>query len=417
MQRCLNAGYVPPKILTDLMMHNKDSNILSILLVNKLIDQTVYKQLQQDWKAYCKETNRYFICKNCNHENLCEEETANPLCEYCHKPLKEQEKLKKDLRAITTGLPKEYFGPYQILKILGRGGMGVVYKVQHPELDIPLALKVLLVQEDVGAKMRFYREMDLVSLLRHPNIIGIHDVGTLNDTPYYTMDYIEGQTLDAILKKKPLLNTTYVLKILEKIAAGLACAHRAGIIHRDIKPGNIMIDEQDHPYLMDFGIAKCKDTKLTQPGEIMGTPDYMPPEQATGKNHLVGYASDVYSLGATMYHALTGKTPFDGRNAIIIVQKVIMGDYLPPRQVNPDLSIYVEAVIQKAMSFHPKNRYANASLMALDLQALLQGKPTIAKPNTGFRRILKKIKKHFIIILCALISCICILISLILFLS
>ena len=233
-------------------------------------------------------------------------------------------------------IPRQ-IGPYKILSEIGRGGMGVVYKIKHPDLDFPLALKVLLQNDESSNEnaMRFYREIELASKLRHPNIVGIHDVGSYNACPYYTMDYIEGQTLDKILKAKIHLPERFALEIIEKVASGLASAHKAKIIHRDLKPANIIVDEKNRVYLMDFGIAKCREKMfkdLTRTGTIMGTPDYMSPEQASGKIRKVSFQSDVYSLGATLYHMLTGKPPFDGESPVDIITNVLTQDVVPVRQ-------------------------------------------------------------------------------------
>lgn len=422
-QKCLNYNFIHPIILPQIMNELKNGkNIVDILLRHGLTQEQC-NQLQHDWEDYCRNNHLSCICSNCQHENFLDDEEKLYLCHYCHKPLNDSIE-KKSMDSNTNLLHPEFIGPYKIEKEMGRGGMGIVYKVRHPDLDFPLALKILMQRNDNNTdtdsdddlRNRFFREIDLASKLRHPNIVGIHDVGSYNGTPYYTMDYIEGQTLEHLINNNKNLSQEYILRILEKIASGLASAHRAGIIHRDIKPSNIMIDKNNHPYLMDFGIAKCRDKmfkKLTKTGAIMGTPDYMPPEQAKGDNEQVSFASDVYSLGATMYFALSGKTPYDGKTSILILQQVLQGKYVAPRQINPNISIQTEAVIQKAMSYFPKDRYQNASAMAFDLQALLEGKDTIAKPNIGLRRILKKIKHNLGIAICLSISILAILITII----
>ena len=416
-QKCLNYHFINPTNLPQIMNELKNGKDMVNVLQRHDVTKEQCTQLQTDWEEYCRKNHLSFICSNCQHETFIEDDAKNHLCNYCHKPLNND--MKKNFSS-TNLLHPEFIGPYKIEKEMGRGGMGIVYKVHHPDLDFPLALKILMQRDannsdtdsDEDIRNRFFREIDLASKLRHPNIVGIHDVGSYNGTPYYTMDYIEGQTLEHLINNNKNLSQEYILQILEKVASGLASAHRAGIIHRDIKPSNIMIDQNNHPYLMDFGIAKCRDKmfkKLTKTGAIMGTPDYMPPEQAKGDNEQVSFASDVYSLGATMYFALTGKTPYDGKTSILILQEVLQGKYVAPRQINPNISIRTEAVIQKAMSYYPKDRYQNASVMAFDLQALLQGKETIAKPNVGLRRIIKKIKHNLGITICLSISILAIL--------
>lgn len=313
--------------------------------------------------------------------------------------------------SIQPNLIPSQFGPYQILAEIGRGGMGVVYKVIHPDLEFPLALKVLLPsQDEVNHEenvMRFFREIELASQLRHPNIVSIHEVGSYNGCPYFTMDYVEGQTLDNILDAEQLIPEKEALEIMEKIALGLACAHRAQIIHRDIKPANIIMDKQRRPFLMDFGIATCRDQifkKLTRTGTIMGTPEYMSPEQASGNIHAIGFSSDVYSLGATLYHMLTGRPPYDGNTAMDTINKVVEGNLVPLRDVAPNISRQVEAVVMKAMSFYIEDRYPNAGIFALELHALLTGGKTIAQPPAPWHPHITFIRKNWLTIVCFFIA-------------
>ncbi|NUM34411.1 MAG: serine/threonine protein kinase [Candidatus Brocadiae bacterium] len=407
LKRWLNASQIGE--CTRLLEKNPAMSLNEILLLKGYITREQVLSMEKNWKDQPSYKKAQIACSECKEKTWIEgyEPDQTYLCSCCKKKLPcpdpfqetDKEKSKVAEESDSDGFPlfPKHFGPYRLLSEIGRGGMGIVYKVKHPDLDFPLAMKILMQQESHDGEnvMRFFREIELSSKLRHQNIVGIHDVGTYNGSPYYTMDYIEGETLDKLLKKGEKFTESFALQTIEKIATALACAHRAKIIHRDIKPANIILDKKGQPYLMDFGIATCHDKvfkKFTRAGTIMGTPDYMSPEQANGENHLICYASDVYSLGATLYHLLTGSAPFPGKTAIEVMVRVTQGNLIPLRQRNPHISRQTEAVVMKAMSLVIQDRYSHAGIFAMDLKNLLTGAKTIASPTTFLESMLKKIE-------------------------
>jgi serine/threonine protein kinase len=254
-------------------------------------------------------------------------------------------------------------GRYRILELLGRGGMGVVYKARHEMMDRTVAIKLLLPQlvSDESAAARFQREARASSKINHANIIALHDFGRTDDgVPYIVMDYIEGESLSEILKREKQLGTTRTVHIFGQVCDALQHAHDLGIIHRDLKPGNIMIvqneDERDIVKVVDFGIAKMYESeeghdaqKLTTTGELFGSPVYMSPEQCGG--YELDARSDIYSLGCVIYETLTGKLPCAGRTVLETISKQLAS--APPSfsDARPDLYIpeWVEQIVMRSL--------------------------------------------------------------------
>src|SRR5215475_12077797 len=212
-------------------------------------------------------------------------------------------------------------GRYVDLQLLGQGGMGAVYRGRDPELDRPVAIKVML-QATPDFVQRFRREAQSIARLAHANIVQVYDFGVDGEgNPYFVMELIDGTPLDEIVRTRGKLPALDVVKLAKQAAAGLAAAHRAGIVHRDVKPSNLIVDGRGHLKLVDFGIARVSDAnlQLTAASALMGTPGYMAPEQAQGKP--VDHRADVYALGLTMYELLTGAPPFQAADAISLVVK------------------------------------------------------------------------------------------------
>ena len=425
-QQCLLKRWLTPTQIshcTKLLQRSPGVSFPELLFQKNYLTKEQIDSLEKLWKESPAYRKAKIACCTCKEETWIEnyEPDQTYLCSKCKKELPgpdtqaipEETKAEKNITQESDGkgfpLFDRHFGVYKVLSEIGRGGMGIVYKVKHPDIEFPLAMKILMQQDSREGEnvMRFFREIELSSKLRHPNIVGIHDVGTFNDSPYYTMDYIEGETLDKLLKKGQKFSEPFALQIIEKIAQALGTAHKAKIIHRDIKPANIILDKENRPYLMDFGIATCHDKifkKLTRTGTIMGTPDYMPPEQASGANHLICFASDVYSLGATLYHLLTGFPPFEGKTAIQVITQVTKGNFIPISHRNPNISKQTQAVVMKAMALSIQDRYAHAGIFAMDLRALLTGSKTIARPKSFFQNTLQFVKKNSILVSCIAVS-------------
>ena len=256
---------------------------------------------------------------------------------------------------------------YEIVKSIGEGGMANVYLAQDSILDRKVAVKVLRGDLSADDKFirRFQREAQSVSNLSHQNIVEVYDVGEEDGNHYIVMEYIDGKTLKQLLKKRETLTLTEVIDIMTQLTDGIAHAHESYIIHRDIKPQNIMIEDNGLIKITDFGIAMALNaTQLTQTNSVMGSVHYLPPEQASGKGATI--KSDIYSLGILMYELLTGSVPFKGDNAVEIALKH-MKDKIPSiRKQNPAIPQSVENILLKAAAKNPRNRYDSAKDMHED---------------------------------------------------
>ncbi|WP_372366760.1 protein kinase [Candidatus Uabimicrobium sp. HlEnr_7] len=266
---------------------------------------------------------------------------------------------------------------YFIEKELGRGGMGVVFKAKDNRLERTVALKVILsnpILNDKSVK-RFIEESKATAQLKHPYIVSLYGV---NDTPmnYFTMEFVDGEPLETVFKRFDIRG---LAEIMHKCAEAIHYAHNHGIIHRDIKPANIMIDKKNNPRIMDFGLAKNleNDDQLSREGDVLGTPAYMPPEQANGEK--VQPRSDVYALGATLYKILTGHAPFEANSYFNILKKIINEEPVSTKTHKPSIPSDLDAICLKCLEKRPRKRYHSAQELANDLQRFLQNKPVIAK--------------------------------------
>ncbi len=227
---------------------------------------------------------------------------------------------------------------YDVTEELGRGGVGVVYKARHLRLNRPVGLKMLLAgaYASRAERRRLSREAELVAELRHPNIVQVYDVGDLDGRPYFTMELIEGGSLDRKLAGRPL-PAREAASLLAVLAGAVDAAHRAGIVHRDLKPANVLLADDGTPKISDFGLARQlgDGLALTLSGAPLGTPSYMAPEQAQGRSRETGPAADLYALGAILYELLTGRPPFRAESAAATVQQVLFDDPVPPSRLNP----------------------------------------------------------------------------------
>lgn len=271
-------------------------------------------------------------------------------------------------------------GPYKILRIIGRGGMGTVYRSQVVvSCEVPIGQEValkLLRETDEKERKRFAREASYLQALRHPNIVRVLDNGEYEGQPYLVMQLIEGRHADDLLVSGKPQDQQQMADLTIQALDALHTAHLQGILHRDIKPGNIMLTPAGQVKLVDFGLAQYMDageSHLTATGAVVGTPAYMSPEQASGRREEVGRRSDIYSMGACLYELLTGQQPFTADNSVALLRRIIEEPLVPPSRLRPDLHHDLETIVLKAMAKDWRDRYATAEAMAADLRRFRLG--------------------------------------------
>ncbi|MBM3791683.1 MAG: serine/threonine protein kinase, partial [Acidobacteria bacterium] len=262
-------------------------------------------------------------------------------------------------------------GRYEIERELGRGAMAVVYRAQDPLIGRVVAIKTIRVEGGTGMeeeqlRQRLYREAQSAGNLNHPNIVTIYDIGQEGELSFIAMEFVDGETLEHWLSHHPIPPLEQTLAIIEQVASGLGFAAARGIIHRDIKPGNILLDPDLRPKIADFGIAKLSLSKMTQTGAVMGTPSYMSPEQAMG--HELDGRSDLFSLGIIFYEMLTGERPFSGTNPTTIIYKILHEDPVPPRALNVTLHSGIDGIVRRMLCKDPALRYQECGEFIRDLK-------------------------------------------------
>jgi WD40 repeat protein len=273
---------------------------------------------------------------------------------------------------------------YEILGVLGRGGMGVVYRAMHVQLKRLVALKVLLSGSHTspGELVRFRQEAELVARLQHPNVVQVHEIGTHEGRPYLALEYVAGPTLAQRRAAGPL-PPHEAAGLVETLARAVAYAHRQGVLHRDLKPANVLLTPEGTPKLTDFGLARRveSDSGLTATGAILGTPNYMAPEQADSKPELVGPPADLYALGAILYDLLTGRPPFQGTSTLETLELVRRQEPVPPARLQPKVPRDLETICLKCLRKEPARRYTSGDELADDLERFLAGRPVLARPT------------------------------------
>lgn len=272
---------------------------------------------------------------------------------------------------------------YEILGVLGRGAMGVVYKARQVKLNRLVALKMLLAGAHAGPSQlaRFSTEGEAVARLQHPNIVQIYEVGEHDGLPYFSLEYADGGSLSQKIAGNPQ-PPREAAQIVEQLALAMSVAHDRNIIHRDLKPANVLLTMDGLPKITDFGLAKRleDDSSQTKSGTLMGTPSYMPPEQARGSASEMGPLADLYSLGAVLYELLTGRPPFRGTTIIETLEQVRTQEPVPPTRLQPKCPRDLETITLKCLQKEPHKRYANCEALAADLHHFLNGEPIQARP-------------------------------------
>jgi len=281
------------------------------------------------------------------------------------------------------------FGDYELLEEIGHGGMGVVFKARQKSLDRTVAVKMLLpgAASHPDYLNRFRTEASAAAGLQHPNIVAIHEVGVHEGRPFLVMDFVEGRSLAQWISnlKSQISSPHQAAQWVTTVAEAVQFAHDHGILHRDLKPSNILIDASGQPRLTDFGLAKriAGDTSLTLSGQLLGSPSYMPPEQAAARHGKVSRRSDVYGLGATLYHLLTGRAPFQAATITETLDEVLNKEPVAPRVLSSGIPRDLETICLKCLEKDPHRRYASARELADELGRFLRGEPTLARP-VGF---------------------------------
>jgi serine/threonine protein kinase/tetratricopeptide (TPR) repeat protein len=277
------------------------------------------------------------------------------------------------------------FGDYELLEQVGRGGQGVVFRARQKSLNRTVALKVInLGQWASKAHLKRFRlEAEAAARLEHPGIVPIHEVGERDGSCYFSMKFVEGGQLDAVAKREPMPMRRAV-ELIAKVARTVHYAHEHGILHRDIKPGNILLDAKGEPHLTDFGLARLveSESNVTQTLDVLGTPSYMAPEQAVGNNVAVSSATDVYGLGAVLYQLLTGQPPFAGGTTYETIKLLLDAEPRHPRLLNPRIDRDLSTICLKCLEKDPKRRYSSALALAEDLERWLKHEPILAR-HTG----------------------------------
>src|SRR5216117_459051 len=311
--------------------------------------------------------------------------------------------------------PVRNFGDYELLEEIARGGMGVVYRARQLSLGRIVALKMILAGQFASQQIiqRFRGEVTAAALLQHPNIVAIHDVGIHDGQHYFSMDYVEGQNLSQLVGTRPL-PPAKAARYVKLVAEAIHYAHQHGILHRDLKPSNVLVDASDQPRITDFGLAKrfgvppsgglasgpAKARTPNEPaeagtpymesftltGQMLGSPNFMPPEQASSQRGKVGRHSDVYGLGAILYHLLTARPPFQAESFESVINQLLNTEPVSPRLLNSSVPPDLETICVKCLQKEPSRRYQSAQELAEELDRFLRDEPIHARPITRAER-------------------------------
>ena len=285
--------------------------------------------------------------------------------------------------APSPGKTLRYFGDYELLEEIARGGMGVVYKARQVSLNRVVAVKMILAGRLARAAevARFRAEARAVAGLQHANIVPIYEVGDQDGQNYFSMEFVDGPNLAQVVREHPL-DAARAARYVRTVAEAIQYAHERGVVHRDLKPSNVLIDPFDQPRVTDFGLAKnlAGDSELTETGQVLGAPSFVSPERAAGRKEDVGPRSDVYALGAILYHLLTGRPPFAAETLAATLAQVLNNEPAAPRSLNATIPRDLETICLKCLEKDPHRRYLTAKELAEELERFQGGEPIHAHP-------------------------------------
>src|SRR6266853_2152057 len=344
------------------------------------------------------------VCAQCG-SRLSSSDDAGEICINCllrsalaqddYDPSKTSRRSDQLIPGSDEGAPIE-FGDYDLLEELGRGSQGVVYRARQKSLNRTVALKVIAygqLASQVHLK-RFRREAEAAASLDHPCIVPIYEVGERDGCCYFSLKFVEGGQLDEVVRRTPV-SIRQSTELIAKVARTVHYAHEHGILHRDIKPGNILLDTKGEPHLTDFGLARLLESEntVTRTLEVLGTPSYMAPEQAAGDNTKLTSATDVHGLGAVLYQLLTGHPPFAGGTTFETIKLVLNTEPRKPRALNRKIDRELSTICLKCLEKDPKHRYSSALALAEDLERWLRHEPIHAKASGFFTRSTKWVRR------------------------
>src|SRR5438093_8806467 len=288
-------------------------------------------------------------------------------------------------------------GDYELLEEVGRGGQGVVFRARQKSLNRTVALKVISLGQWASKAhlKRFRLEAEAAAHLEHPGIVPIHEVGERDGQCYFSMKFVEGGQLDEVVRRAPM-SIRQGAELIANVARTVHYAHEHGILHRDIKPGNILLDQKGEPHLTDFGLARLveSESSVTHTLEVLGTPSYMAPEQAVGNNAAISSVTDVYGLGAVLYQLLTGQPPFAGGTTYETIKLLLDTEPRQPRLLNPKVDRDLSTICLKCLEKDPQRRYSSALALAEDLERWLKHEPIQARRTGVFTRGQKWIRRN-----------------------
>ncbi len=392
-EREVRAGKKPARV-SELLLHDNALGIAALLEAMRESSQKlllVCGRCRVRYSVSEADPNRKYTCRKCGGALERADEAAtvrdHELRMTKGDPVEEDP---EEIRQAAAD-PRKRVGKYVLLSELGRGGMGVVYKSWDSGLKRWVALKLLTTPGSREDVLRFHREAQTAAALRHPNIVGVYEVGEAAGHPFIALEYVEGKTLSG--QKLPVRRAA---EVVAQIARAVEYAHGQGVIHRDLKPGNVMIDKAGKAWVMDFGLAKNVrgESQLTMSGTVIGTPSYMPPEQASGRNRELDRRVDVYSLGAVLYELATGRAPFRGSSPLATLEQVVNQEVRPPSELNSAVPPDLETILLKCLEKDRHRRYPSVRLLADDLERWLQGDPIAARRASMVARLQRKLARN-----------------------